>query len=119
MGLITPIAFAGGSGATAFVETKETAVNRWLSRLLEGSLGARQENVFLKFASDFDSAVRSSVILGSMGGSPSLFKPGIGKVTNHEAAIRVLDAVLSDNNLDDARIWEVVKSELQKDRTSS
>ena len=113
--------FTGGSGAAVPSKEKEPGSNPWLG-VLDASLGATQENIFEEFVSDWDKAIRASVILGSMLGS---IAPGASviakyaKYTNHVEALRVLDAAMAESHSDDESIWEDVKSELQTDRTSS
>jgi hypothetical protein len=114
--------FTGGSGSATKgavpVQWREAEPNPWLDELV-ATLGARQELIFEDFVSDWLRAIRSSVSLGSIGVSSGYPKSVVGQETNHSAALRALDAALANGNSDDAKTWEVVKSELQKDRTSS
>jgi len=110
--------FTGGSGSAVPIKEKEPEPNPWLG-VLDATLGARQESIFDEFVLGWDHAIRSSVSLGSINVSRGFSESGIGQKTNHLAALRALDSALADANSDDAKTWEVVKTELQKDRTSS
>ena len=114
--------FTGGSGSATTgavpVRWRAAEPNLWLDELV-ATLGARQEQVFEDFASDWLRAIRSSVSLGSIVASHVYPKSVAGQETNHSAALQALDSALADANSDDVKTWEIVKSEMQKDRTSS
>ena len=110
--------FTGGSGSVVPVRYEDVEPNPLMDGL-DATLGARQEYLFSEFLADWVNAINSSVSLGSLKSPPARTQPSIGRETNHSAALEVLESVLADDRPDDKKKWEVLKQELQKDRTSS
>ncbi len=104
--------------ATTAVRLEEEESNPWLDGIV-ASRGSSRDSISPQFVREWFADIQKSVSLGLMPLPPVPSESVLGRATEHEAALSVLDSALSGSQEEDEETWRAVRTGLEQERESA